>query len=195
MYPREPWVFGKSFEDNFRKIVEMKYKLMPYVYAQAVDSSKKGFPMLRTLFFEYPEDPTSWLIEDEYLFGSDLLVAPLMQEVMERDVYLPPGTWVDYQTGRSYRGGQWHSIKAGPIACIILARGGSVIPHLKLAQSTKDMDWSKIELKVYGPAMESKGMIALPKDKALKELAVVKRGSGWEIAKGKIPKVVYTVEG
>ncbi|HEY5040080.1 MAG TPA: TIM-barrel domain-containing protein, partial [bacterium] len=115
--PREPWVYGKPFEDEFRKSVELKYKLMPYVYAQAVDSAKKGFPMLRTLFFEYPEDPTSWLVEDEYLFGSDMLVAPLMEEVMERSVYLPPGNWIDYQTGKRYGGGKWHNISAGEIPC------------------------------------------------------------------------------
>ena len=193
MFPREPWVYGEDFVEKFRSIVEMKYRLMPYVYAQAVDSSKKGSPMLRALFFEYPEDATSWLIEDEYLFGSDLLVAPLMEEVDQRDVYLPPGTWVDYQTKQSYRGGQWHRIKAGPVACVILARGGSVIPHLELAQSTKDMDWSKIELKVYGSAVESEGLLALPKDGTLRELSVARRGSGWEVVKGHLPGVAYTV--
>lgn len=171
----------------------MKYKLMPYVYAQAVDSSQKGFPMIRTLFFEFPGDPTSWLIEDEYMFGSDLLVAPLMEEVMEREVYLPPGSWVDYQTKNIYRGGQWHKIKAGTIPCVILVKGGSVIPHLALAQSTKDMDWSKIDLKIYGASIDSRGLLALPQDNILRNLAVTKRGSGWEIEKGYLPKVTYTV--
>ncbi len=192
MFPREPWVYGKPFEDEFRLSAEMKYKLMPYVYAQAVDSSKKGFPMLRTLFFEFPEDQTSWLIEDEYLFGTDLLVAPLMEQVLERDVYLPPGTWVDYQTGSSYKGGQWHHIKAGKIPCVILARGGSVIPHLALAQSTKFMDWSKIELKVYGQAVQAQGLLALPKDNVLRQLTMAKRGSGWELLKGAVPKVKFS---
>jgi alpha-D-xyloside xylohydrolase len=194
MFPREPWVFGKAFEDEFRLSAEMKYRLMPYVYAQAVDSSKKGFPMIRALFFEYPEDPTSWLIEDEYLFGSDILVAPLLQEVLERDVYLPPGTWVDYQTGRSYKGSQWHRIKAGPIACVILARGGSIIPHIALAQSTKDMDWSKIELKAYGPGVEAKGLFCLPKDKILRELVVKKGLSVRESIEPKVPGVVFTLK-
>ena len=114
MLPREPWVYGKSFEDEFRLSVEMKYKLMPYVYAQAVDSAKKGFPMLRTLFFEFPEDPTSWLIEDEYMFGSDMLVAPLDEEVNERDVYLPPGLWVDYQSKPFTTAAQWHKSRRAP---------------------------------------------------------------------------------
>jgi alpha-D-xyloside xylohydrolase len=126
--------------------------------------------MLRALFFEYPEDKTSWLIEDEYLFGTDLLVAPLMEQVLERDVYLPPGTWVDYQTGTSYKGAQWHRIKAG-----------------------KFMDWSKIELKVYGQAAESKGLLALPTDQKLRELVLARRGSGWEVVKGNLPKVTFKI--
>ncbi len=191
MFPREPWVYGKKFEDEFRLSVELKYKLMPYVYAQALDSSIKGFPMLRTLFFEFPEDHTSWLIEDEYLFGSDILVAPLMEQVMERDVYLPPGTWVDYQTGVSYKGGQWHPIQAGKIPCVILVKGGSVIPHVALAQSTQFIDWSKIELKTYGQAVEAKGLMALPNDPKPREVVMARRGSGWEVVKGATPKVKY----
>jgi len=62
--------------------------------------------------YEYPGDPGSWLVEDEYLFGSDILVAPLMESgVSARDVYLPPGQWIDYQSGKVYAGG-WHNIAA-----------------------------------------------------------------------------------
>jgi alpha-D-xyloside xylohydrolase len=191
--PREPWVYGKAFEDEFRLSAEMKYRLMPYVYAQSVDSAKKGFPMLRTLFFEYPEDPTSWFIEDQYLFGSDMMVAPLMEKVDGRDVYLPPGTWVDYQTGMNYKGGQWHKFKPSPIPCVILVKSGSVIPHLELAQATKDMDWSKVELRVFGTGPEAKGLFCSPKDKLPRPLVLKRTGSLWKIQKGSVPKVKYTI--
>jgi len=193
MYPREPWVFGKAFQDDFRRTVEMKYRLMPYVLAQAADSAKKGFPMLRTLFFEYPNDPTSWLIEDEYLFGTDLLVAPLFEAVKERDVYLPPGTWVDYQNGQVYRGGQWHRMKPGPIPCVILARGGSAIPHLGLAQSTEWLDWSKVEWRVYGKGSQAKGLFFHPKDKAAKEFTLQRSGIDWKV-QGSRPGVKFSVK-
>src|SRR5207237_1492589 len=88
--PREPWEYDSAFVQDFRRAVEMKYRLMPYIYAQAKASAANGYPMLRTLFFEYPDDPTSWLIEDAYLFGSDLLVAPLFEEADRRRVSLPP---------------------------------------------------------------------------------------------------------
>jgi alpha-D-xyloside xylohydrolase len=97
---------------------------MPYVYAQAALASRDGHPMLRTLFFEYPEDPTSWLIEDQYLFGTDILVAPLMENLPNRNVYLPPGLWTDYQTGETYAGAGWHRIRATEIPAVMLVRDG-----------------------------------------------------------------------
>ena len=78
--PTEPWEYGEDFMNAFRLADEMKYKLMPYIYAQAKDCTERGLPMLRALFIEYPNDPGSWLIDDEYLFGSDMLVAPLVRK-------------------------------------------------------------------------------------------------------------------
>jgi alpha-D-xyloside xylohydrolase len=161
--PREPWEYDSTFVRDFRRAVELKYRLMPYIYAQAKASSENGYPMLRTLFFEYPDDPTSWLIEDEYLFGSDLLVAPLFDEADQRRVYLPPGTWIDYQTGRRYEGAAWHAIRAGEVPIILLAREGAVIPHIGLAQSTAQMNWHDIELRVFGAGdAPVTGLFALP---------------------------------
>ena len=73
----------------------MKYRLMPYVYAQAQLASRVGHTMVRPLFFEYREDPTSWLTEHQYMFGTGLLVAPLMEEGRDRGAYLSPGRWAE----------------------------------------------------------------------------------------------------
>jgi alpha-D-xyloside xylohydrolase len=163
--PREPWEYDSAFVVDFRRAIEMKYRLMPYVYAQAKASSEQGFPMMRTLFFEYPDDPTSWLIDDEYLFGTDLLVAPLFDETDHRTVYLPPGTWIDYQTGMPYAGAKWHDIQAGAIPIIVLARNHAAIPHIALAQSTSAMNWRDIELQVFSTdSAPASGWVALPDD-------------------------------
>jgi len=162
--PKEPWEYGEEFMNDFRLAAEMKYKLMPYVYAQAKQCSEQGLPMLRALFIEYPDDDGSWLIEDEYLFGSDILVAPLLHaDTASRDVYLPAGQWIDYQTNKIYTGG-WHHIEAGKIPAIILVRDGAVLPHIDLAQSTMKMDFSKIELVVYATDTQktAKGLFCLP---------------------------------
>src|ERR1043165_9975781 len=139
--PREPWEYDAALNEDFRRALGLKYSLMPYIYAQAKDSSAKGFPMLRALFFEYPKDPGSWSIDDEYMFGSNLLVAPLFESGESRKVYLPPGNWIDYQSGRVYDGARWEEIAAGQIPVVLLVKNHTVLPHIKVAQSTADIDW------------------------------------------------------
>jgi alpha-D-xyloside xylohydrolase len=147
--PREPWEYDEGMVVDFRRAVELKYALMPYIYSQAKISSEHGWPMLRTLFFEHPDDPTSWLVEDEYMFGSSLLVAPMFEEAASRNVYLPPGSWIDYQTGKVYEGARWHEIAAGTIPIVLLVKNHTVLPHLAVAQSTSAMNWNDVELRVF----------------------------------------------
>ena len=180
--PTEPWEYGEDFMEDFRRIVEVRYRLLPYVYAQARLASENDHPMLRALFFEYPEDPTSWLIEDEYLFGTDLLVAPLLENAPQRDVYLPPGRWTDYQTGEVREGPAWHRLSAGEIPAVILVRSGAAVPHAALAQSTDRIDWSEIELVVYdaeSPAAEA--LFCLPEDGPLHRLRLARKESGFAL--------------
>jgi alpha-D-xyloside xylohydrolase len=179
--PTEPWEYSDEFLEGFRKADNMRYRLMPYIYSQGKYSAERGLPMLRALFVEYPDDPGSWLIDDQYLFGSDMLVAPLFENVEERDVYLPPGTWIDYQTGKQYEGG-WHTIKAGDIPIVVLVKSGAVIPHIELAQSTKDMDWSNLELKVYSTNDEpASGKIYLPDSDEVTTVTVSSENGGYEL--------------
>jgi len=143
---------------------------MPYVYAQAKDCTERGLPMVRALLVEFPDDPGAWLVEDEYMFGSQMLVAPLMESGTGRDVYLPRGKWIDYQTGTVYDGG-WQHIEAGRIPCVILVRDGSVIPHVPLAQRTDEIAWDKVELKTYkAAARECTGLLYKPGDKELRRI-------------------------
>ena len=139
--------------------------------------------MLRALFVEYPNDPGAWLVDNEYLFGSDILVAPLFEEsVYQRQVYLPEGQWIDYQTGRSYAGG-WHTLQAGKLPVILLVREGAVIPHIALAQHTGEMDWSKLELLVYAKnATQATGRVYLPTDAQSQSLTLKKKGKTWSLA-------------
>ena len=187
--PTEPWLYdSKRVQDVFRKSAEMKYRLMPYVYAQAKECTEKGLPMLRALFVEFPDDPGAWRVDDEYLFGSQILVAPLLESgITGRTVYLPEGKWIDYQTEKVYEGG-WHRIEAGSLPIIMLVRDGSVLPHLKLAQSTSEMDWSRMSLKVYSAdKKQAEGLICLPTDNRIQVVKV-------DCAKAK-PQLMNQVEG
>ena len=187
--PTEPWLYdSKRVQDVFRKSAEMKYRLMPYVYAQAKECTEKGLPMLRALFVEFPDDPGAWKVDDEYLFGSQILVAPLLESgITGRTVYLPEGKWIDYPTEKVYEGG-WHKIEAGSLPIIMLVRDGSVLPHLKLAQSTSEMDWSKMNLKVYSAdKKQAEGLICLPTDNRIQVVKV-------DCGKAK-PQLLNQVEG
>jgi alpha-D-xyloside xylohydrolase len=177
--PTEPWEYGEDFMNAFRLADNMRYELMPYIYSQAKDCTERGLPMLRALFIEYPGDPGSWLIDNEYLFGSDMLVAPLFENGTKRNVYLPAGQWIDYQTGKVYSGG-WHIIDAGKIPIIVLVHEGSVIPHIALAQSTSQMDWSKLDLVVYATdSQKVNGIICLPSDQVLHKITLGKKGGSF----------------
>lgn len=161
--PTEPWEYGEEFTQSFRRIVEMRYRLMPYVYAQARECSERGFPMVRPLFFEYPEDRSCWTVEDEYLFGEDLLVAPLVESGPEREVYLPPGRWFGYPDGQIYEGSGWLELRAREIPIVVLVREGAAVPHAGLARHTGEIRWDRIELKVFGDG-EASGLFCRPQD-------------------------------
>ena len=168
--PTEPWLISESFTKAFRQAAEMKYKLMPYVYAQAKDCSERGLPMVRALLVEFPEDPGAWLVEDEYMFGSQILVAPLLESGDSRTCYLPKGKWIDYQTGKVYEGG-YQTIKVGEIPAVILVRDGSLIPHVPLAQRTDQIQWDKVEWKAYkADAKKCIGLLFKPGDTSLQRI-------------------------
>jgi alpha-D-xyloside xylohydrolase len=182
--------------DDFRRIDELKYELMPYVYAQAKDSSEHGLPMLRALFIEFPQDPGCWTVDDEYLYGSSILVAPLMLEgTTSRNVYLPPGTWIDYQTGRSYSGG-WQNLEAGGIPAVILVRNGTALPKIKLAESTTQMDWSRLDLVVYAKDQAAvTAKVCLPSDNELHDLSLTREGTSYRLANDPLAgKVTWTIQ-
>ena len=171
--PTEPWLYNdKNFLNYFRKCAELKYKLMPYVYAQAKESSENGWPMMRALLFEYPDDPGAWLVEDEYLFGNNLLVAPMLEDGTGRDVYLPgKDKWIDYQTGKVYNPG-WNHIDCGELEIVIMVKDGSAIPHVPVAQCTDQLKWDKVTWKQYkADKKTAEGLLCLPSDGKLQKVS------------------------
>ncbi len=98
---REPWQFSKEACDIFRKYAKLRYSLMPYIYEQAGKCTETGLPMMRALYLEYPEDRNVYHIDNEYLFGDSLLIAPVLKPLSKtniRNIYLPKGIWFDYFT-------------------------------------------------------------------------------------------------
>jgi len=104
----EVWSFGEENYEILKKYLLLREKLRPYVRTCMEAASKTGEPVMRPLFFDFPEDKHAWEVEDAYMFGKDVLVAPVMEAgISEREVYLPSGTeWTEVSTGRKYAGGQ-----------------------------------------------------------------------------------------
>ena len=148
--PREPWEFGKDVEKIAVEYLKLRYKLTPYIYSESIKCIKEGKPLVRSLVMEYPDDPTTWQIDHEYLFGSSILVAPILDVKDERVVYLPENTWYYYWSDRKIEGKKWINIKCSLNEIPVFIKSGSIIPMLKEAPLyLRDEPWSSIVLHVY----------------------------------------------
>ena len=136
--PHEPYSFGDEFTKINRASVELRYRLLPYLYTVFHEHTYTGAPVMRPLWFEYPNDQRTYTIDDEYLVGRDLLVAPVVREsARKRGVYFPAGDdWVDWRTGKRYEGGKDAEVEAPLDRLPLFARAGAVIGTIPVIQHT-----------------------------------------------------------
>lgn len=125
----EVWSFGEENYEILKSYLELREKMKPYIREQMEAAHEKGTPVMRPLFYDFPEDTRSWDIEDQYMFGPDVLVAPVMYENMRvRDVYLPEGSeWVNHWTGETFQGGQSVSVDAPLQQIPVFTRNGRTL--------------------------------------------------------------------
>jgi alpha-D-xyloside xylohydrolase len=110
----EPWSYGDEAYRILKEHILLRERMRPYIHEQAAAASAKGMPVIRPLFFDYPADAETWGVEDEHLFGPDIIVAPVLApSAVQREVYLPVGAaWRDAWTGEKRASGEWFSEKA-----------------------------------------------------------------------------------
>jgi alpha-glucosidase len=131
------WAWGETVQDLVREALRLRYRLMPYIYATFITASETGAPVQRPLVFDYQDDPLVRDIDDQYLFGPDLLVAPVVAPGQTaRQVYLPEGDWYDWYSGRRYDGRSFALVPTPMESIPVFARGGAVIPMWPEAPST-----------------------------------------------------------
>ena len=104
---RVPWNFDAEAVDVLRHFSKLKCRLMPYLFGAAKQASRTGVPMMRAMFLEFPDDPGAACLDQQYMLGDTLLVAPVFSQDGEVDVYLPPGRWTHLLSGEEKAGG-WH---------------------------------------------------------------------------------------
>ena len=125
---REPWDFGEEVKEIAKSYIQLRYRLLPYIYSKSYECTKTSLPMVRALVLEYPEDENVAMIDDEYLFADSFLVAPIMDTCCERKIYLPAGVWTDYWTGKQYQGEKWISYTADLKTLPLFLRENAIIP-------------------------------------------------------------------
>ena len=150
---QEPWSFGVAFEAINKRTIELRYQLLPQIYNEMEAASRTGVPALRPLMLEYPADGNANARDDQYLFGRDLLVAPVLVEAaQQREVYLPAGRWFDYWTGAAHDGGQTIKLPVTLASLPIFVRAGAFVFHQPVVQHTGEMAGQPLQIHVYPAA-------------------------------------------
>ena len=128
-YDHEPWRFGAYYEDIIRKYLKLRYRFLPFLYTALEEAHRTGVPIFQPLLLNYQDDGNTLAIDDEFMVGGDLLVAPILKPGSTgRLVYLPKGTWFDYWTGRQIAGGRMIHAEAPLETVPFYVRGGAIIP-------------------------------------------------------------------
>ena len=140
--PSAPFDYGAMPVAVARKYLGLRYRLMPYIYSSAYETHTTGVPLLRPLVLEYQRDAVAAEAKDEFLFGRDLLVAPVVQEdAVSRTVYLPCGPWIGLEDGGEYRGGATVNVSAPLDHIPLFVRAGAILPMAPPMLATGQKPW------------------------------------------------------
>ncbi len=146
----EPWIFGERVERISREYIELRYRLLPYIYTLCWEATLTGAPILRPLVYHFPDDAHTYALHDQVLLGGALMAAPVLRPGVEhRAVYLPQDVWYDWWSGERYAGGTTILAHAPLERMPLYARGGSVIPLGPVMQHTGERPLDELNLKVY----------------------------------------------
>ena len=153
---QEPYVYGEPYESICRRYIELRYRLLPYLYTAAWQAAENGLPIVRPLALAFPGDRRVASLEDQFLCGDALLVAPVLEQGSEaRGVYLPAGGWYDFWTGKHIEGPVDLPVRAPLDALPLYVRAGSVVPMGPVMQHSEEFVPEKLELHVFAGDGES----------------------------------------
>lgn len=155
---KEPWEFGDEFTKINRASVELRYKFLPYIYSLFREHERNGSPVMRPLWYEFPNDKQTYLVNDQYMLGGDILVAPVVKDGMRtRGIYLPLGAeWIDWWTGTKLESGKTHYLQTPLDRLPIFVRVGSVVPTQNVIQHTGEMANSPVTLNIAAGILEGR---------------------------------------
>jgi alpha-glucosidase len=147
---QEPWSYGTVHEAINRRAIELRYELLPHIYNEMRRSSQTGLPAFRPLLLEFPDDDHTWGLDDQYMFGTDVLAAPVVFEAhRERELYLPKGVWFDFWTGIRYEGERRITVPVTLESIPLFVRAGAFIYRQPVIQHTGEMPGQPLRVVVY----------------------------------------------
>jgi alpha-D-xyloside xylohydrolase len=151
MTETEPWKYGQKVEDNMRKMLNLRYRLLPYIYSEAWQISKNGSTMMRPMVMDFREDVNAINQPYEFMFGKSVLVAPVTEAVVDEwDVYLPKSTdWYDFWIGKRFKGGQTIKIDVPINKIPLFVKSGSILPIGPEVQYSTEKKWDNLEIRIY----------------------------------------------
>jgi len=141
--PREPWAFGDRALAVAREWVRFRYSLLPYLWQVAAEVESDGWPALRPLALEYPDDPVAPSVDRQFLLGADLMVVPVFDDgpgPVPLRFYLPAGRWTDLRTGTSWEGPGFHETSVALEEMPVLVRDGGVVPRVAVGAQLRGTD-------------------------------------------------------
>ena len=134
-----------------KQLIETRMRFVPYLYSSFVRYHQEGIPPFRALVMDYPDDPQAWAIDDQYLMGEDILVAPVTAGQHARDLYLPRGTWFDFWTGQKMDGGRWVNVDVPLEQIPVFIKSGTLLPLAVPTLHTADVESFQLNVRAYGP--------------------------------------------
>lgn len=184
MGTRELPDFGGDVLRIGRSYLELRYRLLPYLYGTAIDCAERAIPMARALVLEWPDDPTTWPIDDQWLLGDALLVAPILEPGGHRRVYLPSGHWTDWWTGERLAGSRWIDVRADLETLPLYVREGHVVAMGPPQRWVDERPTDEIELRVapFTADGETRATVSVGPERVA--LAYTARGGAHRIAIG-----------
>jgi alpha-D-xyloside xylohydrolase len=145
-----------------RDYVRLHYRLLPYLWATAVDCVERAIPVSRALALEFPDDPTARGVGDQWLLGDALLVAPILDESGRRQVYLPEGTWTDWWTGERTAGPGWIDVEAGLETLPLWLREGALVPLAPVMDHVDQRPLDELTLRVAPFPSDGERLLRIP---------------------------------
>jgi alpha-glucosidase len=147
---QEPWSFGDPYTAAAKAAIELRYRLLPYLYSAFWQHTQDGTPILRPLHFVFQSEGNIGGVENEFMFGDHLLISPVVKKGQKQQrLYLPKGNWYDYETGKKYIGGQNITVKTPLSKIPIFAAEGAVITHYPVQQFVGEKDIKALELTIF----------------------------------------------